>query len=71
MRLASLVAGISLFILTSGWETDFEFAKERALKEHKFILLNFSGSDWCVPCINLRRELFDDPAFKEFSDMTG
>jgi len=68
MRLASLVAGISLFILTSGWETDFEFAKERALKEHKFILLNFSGSDWCVPCINLRRELFDDPAFKEFSD---
>jgi thioredoxin-related protein len=68
MRLASLVAGILLIILSNGWETDFEIAKERAQKEHKFILLNFSGSDWCIPCINLRRELFENPSFKDFSD---
>ena len=37
-------------------------------QEHKFILLNFSGSDWCVPCINLQREIFESPSFKEFAD---
>ena len=68
MRLASLVAGTFLFILSNGWETDFEIAKDRAHKEHKFILLNFSGSDWCVPCINMRHQLFEDPAFKVFAE---
>jgi len=68
MRLASLLAGTLLFILSNGWETDFDTAKDRAQKEHKFILLNFSGSDWCVPCINLRRELFEDASFREFSE---
>ena len=68
MRLLSLVAGILFIIVPGGWETDFNIAKERAGKEHKFILFNFSGSDWCVPCINLRRELFEDPAFKEFAE---
>jgi thioredoxin-related protein len=68
MRFASLIAGIFLLILSNGWETDFEIAKEKAHKEHKFILLNFSGSDWCVPCINMRHQLFEDPAFKEFAE---
>ena len=31
-------------------------------------MLNFSGSDWCVPCINLRREIFESTSFKEFAD---
>src|SRR6201991_5066914 len=39
-----------------------------AQKEHRYILLNFSGSDWCGPCILLRKQIFDDPAFVAFAD---
>jgi hypothetical protein len=42
---------LSFFFLSSNlWETDFEKAKEEAKSEHRYILLNFSGSDWCGPC---------------------
>lgn len=45
------------------WLTDFKAAKEKAAVEHGFILLNFSGSDWCGPCIRLHKEIFDSEAF--------
>jgi thiol:disulfide interchange protein len=41
------------------WQTDFEKAKAEAVQSHKRILLNFSGSDWCIPCIRLHKEIFD------------
>ncbi|RYZ22459.1 MAG: thioredoxin family protein [Chitinophagaceae bacterium] len=53
---------------TSNWETDFTKAQQKAQQEHKFILLNFSGSDWCIPCIKLHKELFESPVFTAFSD---
>ena len=50
----------SFLLSATTWETDFEKAKQRAAVEHHFILLNFSGSDWCGPCISLRREIFEE-----------
>jgi len=50
------------------WETNFEKAKQQAVQEHKAILLSFSGSDWCGPCIKLHSEVFESPAFKTFAD---
>ena len=52
------------------WETDIKIAKERAKQEQKYILLNFSGSDWCGPCIRLRSEIFESDQFKQFADTT-
>ena len=52
----------------TGWETNFDAAKQQAAKEHKLILLNFSGSDWCGPCIRLRKEIFESTAFKQVAD---
>jgi len=51
-------------LTTTKWEPDFEKAKKIALNEHKFILLNFSGSDWCGPCIMLRKDYIDSEAFQ-------
>jgi thioredoxin-related protein len=68
MQLTGVVLGSLFFMLLGGWETDFDTAKQKAQQEHKYILLNFSGSDWCVPCINLRHEIFESPSFKEFAD---
>jgi thioredoxin-related protein len=62
-----LLTGLFLLSIT-GWETDFENAKKKAEKEHKLILLNFSGSDWCIPCIKLRKEIFEGTTFKNFAD---
>lgn len=45
------------------WEQNFETAKKNAKEQHKLILLNFSGSDWCGPCIRMHREIFEDQEF--------
>ncbi|MDB9721273.1 thioredoxin family protein [Winogradskyella sp.] len=45
------------------WETDFETAKEIALKENKVILLVFQGSDWCAPCIKMDKEIWSKDEF--------
>ena len=49
------------------WNTDFEKARRQARSEHKSILINFSGSDWCGPCIRLHKEVFESQAFQFFS----
>ena len=59
------LAGLSL---PPKWHLNIQEAKEIAQKEHRHILLNFSGSDWCGPCILLRKEIFDDPAFSALAD---
>jgi len=51
----------------AGWENDFEQAQKKAVTEHKFILLNFSGSDWCGPCIRLTKDVFESASFATFS----
>lgn len=43
---------------------DFQTGLLQAKKESKLVLLNFSGSDWCAPCIKLKRNVFSDPSFK-------
>lgn len=51
------------FAGSEGWTTDFEAAKKQAAKENKFLLLNFTGSDWCGYCIKLKKEVFSQDAF--------
>jgi thiol-disulfide isomerase/thioredoxin len=38
-----------------------------ALQSKKPVLLIFSGSDWCLPCERLNREIISDSAFKNFA----
>jgi thioredoxin-related protein len=45
------------------WLNNFDEAKTIATRENKFILLNFSGSDWCGPCIIMKKEAFESEAF--------
>ncbi|QHS59132.1 thioredoxin family protein [Chitinophaga agri] len=66
---ALLIALSCLGVFTSSiWGTDFEKARKEAAEKHHMILLNFSGSDWCGPCIRLRHEIFDDSAFLNYAD---
>jgi len=46
------------FLADQTWGHSYTDALQVAQKEHKYILLNFSGSDWCGPCIRLHKEVF-------------
>lgn len=43
-------------------------AQQKAQQEHKLILLKFSGSDWCIPCIRMEKEIFENVHFKSMAD---
>jgi thioredoxin-related protein len=59
---------LNVFLFTGGgWQTDFDKASEVAKTEHKLILLNFSGSDWCSPCIRMHKEIFENNAFTQYA----
>jgi len=50
------------------WQHSWNDVVVNAQKEHKHILLNFSGSDWCLPCIRMHKTIFSSAAFISFSD---
>lgn len=57
-----------LIVLSSAtWRTDFAQAKQDAAKQNKNILLKFSGSDWCIPCIKMKKKLFDQDTFQHYA----
>ncbi|MGN6395863.1 MAG: thioredoxin family protein [Mucilaginibacter sp.] len=60
---------IFFMLFTGGatWLGNFETAKTEAVKEHKLILINFSGSDWCGPCIRLRKEILESNDFESYA----
>lgn len=52
----------------NGWHYNLDEARQLARQQNKHILLNFSGSDWCGPCIELRKQILDDPEFLRMAD---
>jgi thiol-disulfide isomerase/thioredoxin len=54
--------------MTGGWHNNLDEARNLAREQHKDILLNFSGSDWCGPCIELRKLILDNPDFLQMAD---
>jgi thiol-disulfide isomerase/thioredoxin len=58
----------TVLFATNGWHYNLEEARQLARDQHKHILLNFSGSDWCGPCILLRKQILDNPEFLQMAD---
>lgn len=50
------------------WITDINKAKELASQDTKKIILVFSGSDWCAPCMKLEKEIFKTEDFQSFAN---
>jgi disulfide reductase len=50
------------------WITDLGKAIEKAKIEHKAVLVNFTGSDWCKWCFKLSDEVFSQDEFKKYAD---
>lgn len=69
MKSIILFLFLSTFSTPSGqWLTDFKTAITEATVQRRLILLNFSGSDWCGPCIQMHKQIFNAEAFTRFAD---
>lgn len=67
--LASLTIGVAALSASAfgdtleGWTTDLNKALEKAKAENKSVLVEFTGSDWCPPCIAMRKNVFSKKEF--------
>ena len=67
--LASFTVGVAALSATAfaavleGWSTDLDKAFEKAKAEKKCVLVEFTGSDWCPPCIAMRKNVFSKKEF--------
>jgi len=68
MKTFVLLIMMSTLSSSVNWLTNFGEAKQKAKQEHKLILLNFSGSDWCGPCMRMRKEIFGSDEFTAIAD---
>lgn len=63
----------SLVVLTAvagehgEWLTDLPKAQAKAKEEKKFVLMDFTGSDWCPPCKALHKNVLSTSTFNEFA----
>lgn len=66
MKLLFLIL-FNIYTAPVTWLGNFSDAKVEAAKSHKLILVNFSGSDWCGPCIRERKEILESATFENFA----
>ena len=50
------------------WGNDLAAAKAQAAKNNKLVLVDFTGSTWCPPCIALHEYVLTQPEFLDFAE---
>jgi thioredoxin-related protein len=58
---------IATVALGAEWQTDYDQALATAKSAKKYVLLDFTGSDWCGPCIEMKKVVFSKPAFLNYA----
>ena len=64
------VVALVLLLANIGFSQNSEtFTKklETAKTENKNVLLYFSGSDWCAPCVKFKKFIVNTPEFQTFA----
>lgn len=62
-----LILFLSVTAFSQNWKTNFDEAKAEAKASNKKIILVFSGSDWCAPCIKLDKSIWQSEEFKSYA----
>lgn len=61
----ALALGIVASATSQDWQTNLDQSRSIATKQNKNIVLVFSGSDWCGPCIKLEKNIWSSVEFKK------
>jgi len=51
----------------SDWLNDYKKAQQEAKASNKFLLLDFTGSDWCGWCKKFDKEILSQSQFKDYA----
>ena len=60
-----VAACIAPCFAAEGWLTDMDAAKKEAAEQKKDLMIEFTGSDWCAPCMQLRANVLTKPDFQQ------
>lgn len=66
--IAILLLGFFPLLNAQQFESNLTKAQERTTQENKTMMMVFSGSDWCKPCILLKRDILTSPEFASYAD---
>ena len=64
LRLTCLLLLCSGLASAESWLTSWDQAAAASKKSGKPILMDFTGSDWCIWCQKLKQEVFSTPEFE-------
>ena len=68
-----IIALLACFSMAQVWAADVTWltsvpqAEEQAKKENKLVLIDFTGSDWCVWCQKLEKDTFSKQKFIDYA----
>jgi protein disulfide-isomerase len=65
-----LIAGLAILRVSAQevqWMTDLPKAQAKAKAEHKMVMMDFNGSDWCPPCKALHKNVLESPEFAKYA----
>ena len=65
--LLCLALGLASLQASDIWSTDYEASIAQAAASKKAILLEFTGSDWCPPCMKQNKDVFEQAAFEDYA----
>ncbi len=64
----ALCALVAPALQAAEWGTNIPEALKQAAAEDKITLVVFTGSDWCPPCIALKKNVLSTEEFEDFAD---
>jgi thioredoxin-related protein len=62
-----LLCATAPLIASDLWSTDYQASIAAAASAKKPILLEFTGSDWCPPCMKQNKDVFEQAAFEDYA----
>jgi thiol-disulfide isomerase/thioredoxin len=61
--------GLASALAAAGqWQIDYEKALAAAKDKDRNVFINFTGSDWCGPCITLHKRVFSRKEFLDYAN---